>query len=154
MPSAVDAMRSAAVALTCKSPCIDATLFGRQHVEAHQVDFSPNLSRQVGQVDARLLGEADRQFLYRADGLEHVAARPGLIGKAAHRRFADECDVAKRCSASHGSMNLRSNSAAASGDTAIEPPISRICSTSRRETSTASGWNAPKAPAPAPSRKS
>ena len=28
MPSAVDAMRCAAVALTCKSPCIDATLSG------------------------------------------------------------------------------------------------------------------------------
>jgi hypothetical protein len=29
--------------------------FGRQDVGAHQVDFSPNLPRQIGQVDARLL---------------------------------------------------------------------------------------------------
>jgi hypothetical protein len=57
-------------------------------------------------------------------------------------------------SASHGSIILCSNSALVSGDTAIEPPISRSWSTSRRETSTASGWNVPKAPAPAPLLKS
>ena len=32
----------------------------------------------------------------RADGLERVSARRGLFGKAANRRFADECDVAER----------------------------------------------------------
>ena len=96
MPSAVDAMRSAAAALTCRSPCIDARAFSRQHVGAHQVDFSPHLPRQIGQIDARLLGEADRQFLHGADGLEHVAALPGLFREACNRRFADEGDVAER----------------------------------------------------------
>ena len=96
MPSAVEAMRSAAAALTCRSPCIDATALSRQHVGAHQVDFSPNLPRQIGQVDARLLGEGDRQFLHGADGLQRVAARPGLFREACNRRFADECDVTER----------------------------------------------------------
>ena len=52
-------------------------------------------------------------------------------------------------------MTFRSNAVVVSGDTVIEPPISRISSTSlRRETSSGSGWNVPKAPAPAPSLKS
>ena len=96
MPSALAAMRSAAVALMCKSPCIDATLSEEQHVEAHQVDFSANLPRQIGQVDARLLGEGEHQFLHGADRLEHVAARPGLFRDACNRRFADECHVMQR----------------------------------------------------------
>ena len=96
MPSAVHAMRSAAAALMCRSPLHRRQIFSRQHVGAHQVDFSPNLPRQFGDVDARLLGEADRQLLHGADGLERVAARPGLFREARNRRLADECDVAER----------------------------------------------------------
>ena len=54
------------------------------------------------------------------------------------------------CAVSHESMTRRSKSAAASGDTAIEFPMVLTWSTRRRETSTASGWNVPKASAPAP----
>jgi hypothetical protein len=95
MPSAVEARRSAAaahvqVALNRRHS------FSRQHVGAQQVEFSPNLPRQIGQVDARLLGEAERQVLHGADGLQRVAACPGLFREACDRRFADECDVTER----------------------------------------------------------
>ena len=89
-------MRATAAALRCKSPCSDARVFWRQHVRAHQVDLSPKLPRQIGQVDARLLGEGEHQFLQRADGLQRVAARPGLVSEACNRGFADEGDVMER----------------------------------------------------------
>ncbi len=96
MASAVDSD-----AIRCCSAHVQVALhrreiFRRQDVGAQQVELSPNLPRQIGQVDARLLGEADRQFLQGADGLERVAARRGLFREAGNRRFADERDVMER----------------------------------------------------------
>jgi hypothetical protein len=126
----------------------------RQQVETHQVGFSPQLPRQVGQIDAGLLRKADRQFLHGADGLGHAAKRPHLFREAGHRRFAHEGDVAERMFGDPRIDDATLEPSLASGDMAIEPPISRSWSTRRRDTATASGWNVPKAPAPAPSLKS
>jgi hypothetical protein len=68
----------------------------RQDVRAHQVDFSANLPREIGEVDAGLLGENERQFLHRADGLQCVAARTRLFSEASNRGGAHECDVMER----------------------------------------------------------
>ena len=155
MASAVDSD-----AIRCRGAHVQVALhrrhiFSRQHVGAHQVDFSPNLPRQIGQVDARLLGEADRQFLHGADGLQRVAARPGLFREACNRRFADECDVTQRMFGEPRIDDLALELGRLPQETRRSNRRSPAsASTSRRETATASGWNVPKAPAPAPSLKS
>jgi hypothetical protein len=68
-------------------------IFSRQDVGAYQVELAPNLPRQIGQVDAHLLGKAERQVLHGADRLQRVSSCPGLVRKACNRRFADKRDV-------------------------------------------------------------
>ena len=88
-------------AIRCDSAYVQVALhrrhpFRRQHIGSHQVDFCPNLPRQIGQVDARLLREGERQLLHGADGLEGVAPRTGLFGEASNGGFTNEGDVTER----------------------------------------------------------
>ena len=61
------------------------------------IEACTKLPRQIGKVDARLLREANRQFLHGANGLESLAGRAGLFRESCNRRFrTDEGDVAEQ----------------------------------------------------------
>ena len=140
MPSAVEAMRSTAAALTCRSGLHRRRTSGGD-MSTVSGQLPPEPAAVDPQVSTRLLGEADHHLLDGAHGLRRVAGRPGSVSKRAigdsrmnvmHAADVWRPRLDENFARTRPSLQERRDRTA----------IFRICSTSRRVTSTASGQRA------------